>query len=40
MSAKRVAILGSTGSIWRQALAVLAEQPGLSVCALAAGHNV
>ncbi|MCY2927406.1 MAG: 1-deoxy-D-xylulose-5-phosphate reductoisomerase, partial [Planctomycetota bacterium] len=40
MSAKRVAILGSTGSIGRQALAVIAQQPRLGVCALAAGHNV
>ncbi|MCY2932171.1 MAG: 1-deoxy-D-xylulose-5-phosphate reductoisomerase [Planctomycetota bacterium] len=40
MSAKRIAILGSTGSIGRQALAVIAEQAGLSVCALAAGNNV
>ena len=40
MSARRVAILGSTGSIGRQALAVIAEQANLSVCALAAGNNV
>jgi 1-deoxy-D-xylulose-5-phosphate reductoisomerase len=40
MSVKRVAILGSTGSIGRQALGVIAEQAGLSVCALAAGTNL
>ncbi|MFP3937092.1 MAG: 1-deoxy-D-xylulose-5-phosphate reductoisomerase [Phycisphaerae bacterium] len=38
-SAKRIAILGSTGSIGRQALEVIASQPGLSACALAAGSN-
>ena len=36
---KRVAILGSTGSIGRQALDVIADQPSLKVCALAAGSN-
>jgi len=34
-----VAILGSTGSICSQALEVIASQPSLSVCALAAGDN-
>jgi 1-deoxy-D-xylulose-5-phosphate reductoisomerase len=36
---KRVAILGSTGSIGRQALRVISEQESLSVCALAGGGN-
>jgi len=36
---KRVAILGATGSIGRQALEVIGAQPDLSVCALAAGSN-
>ena len=39
MKAKRIAILGSTGSIGRQALEVIDSQPDLSVCALAAGTN-
>lgn len=39
MNVKRVAILGSTGSIGRQALQVIAAQPGLKVCALAAGSS-
>ncbi|MCE5325546.1 MAG: 1-deoxy-D-xylulose-5-phosphate reductoisomerase [Planctomycetaceae bacterium] len=39
MKIKRVAILGSTGSIGRQALEVIDSTPGLSVCALAAGGN-
>jgi len=39
MSTKRIAILGSTGSIGRQALEVIASTPGLEVCALAAGTN-
>ena len=39
MSTKRIAILGSTGSIGRQALEVIAAQDDLSVCALAAGGN-
>lgn len=38
---RRIAILGSTGSIGRQALDVIASHPGrFSVCALAAGSNV
>jgi len=36
---KRIAILGSTGSIGRQTLEVIAEQADLSACALAAGSN-
>lgn len=39
MNTRRVAILGSTGSIGSQALEVIASQPSLSVCALAAGNN-
>ena len=39
MSTKRIAILGSTGSIGRQALEVIASTPGLEVCALAAGTS-
>jgi len=39
MKQKRVAILGSTGSIGRQALEVIATQPHLSACALGAGQN-
>ncbi len=39
MKTRRVAILGSTGSIGSQALEVIASQPSLSVCALAAGNN-
>ena len=36
---KRVAVLGSTGSIGQQTLDVIAEQSDLHVCALAAGRN-
>ncbi len=36
---RRIAILGSTGSIGCQALQVVADQPHLSVTALAAGEN-
>lgn len=39
MNAKRVAVLGSTGSIGRQALQVISAGPGLCACALAAGNN-
>lgn len=39
MTPKRIAILGSTGSIGRQTLDVIGDQPALSVCALAAGSN-
>ena len=34
---RRVAVLGATGSIGRQALEVVAVHPGLAVCALASG---
>ena len=38
---KRISILGSTGSIGRQCLDVVATNPGkFQVVALAAGHNV
>jgi 1-deoxy-D-xylulose-5-phosphate reductoisomerase len=41
MTARRVAILGSTGSIGTQALDVIAQHPGeFEVAALAAGRNV
>lgn len=36
---KRIAILGSTGSIGRQALEFLSTQPDACVCALGAGNN-
>ena len=36
---RKVAILGSTGSIGCQGLEVIAELPELEVCALAAGNN-
>lgn len=39
MEPRRVAILGSTGSIGRQTLEVISQRPDLSVCALAAGSN-
>ena len=39
MAAKRVAILGSTGSIGRQSLEVIAATDSLCACALAAGSN-
>jgi len=39
MGVKRVAILGSTGSIGRQGLEVISASAGLEVCALAAGGN-
>ena len=39
MKTKRVAILGSTGSIGRQTLEVIDSQAHLEVCALAAGNN-
>ncbi len=37
MRERRIALLGATGSIGRQALEVIAANPELSVCALAAG---
>ncbi|NLW85615.1 MAG: 1-deoxy-D-xylulose-5-phosphate reductoisomerase [Planctomycetes bacterium] len=39
MKHKRVALLGSTGSIGKQALDVISANPHLRVCALAAGGN-
>ena len=39
MDPKRIVILGSTGSIGRQALQVLADDDGLHACGLAAGGN-
>ncbi len=39
MNTKRVAILGSTGSIGSQTLDVISQSDGFSVCALAAGSN-
>jgi 1-deoxy-D-xylulose-5-phosphate reductoisomerase len=39
MSIKRIAILGSTGSIGRQTLDVIRDSADLDVCALAAGEN-
>ena len=39
MKDKRIAILGSTGSIGRQTLEVISAQPHLAACALAAGNN-
>ena len=39
MSIKRIAILGSTGSIGRQTLDVIRDSDDLEVCALAGGAN-
>jgi 1-deoxy-D-xylulose-5-phosphate reductoisomerase len=36
---KRVALLGATGSIGRQALEIVAAHPGLELCALASGSQ-
>jgi 1-deoxy-D-xylulose-5-phosphate reductoisomerase len=36
---KRIAVLGATGSIGRQALEIIDGHPGLEVCALASGSN-
>ena len=36
---KRIALLGATGSIGRQALEVIGESPSLGVCALASGSQ-
>ena len=36
---KRIAVLGATGSIGRQALEIIDTHPGLEVCALASGSN-
>lgn len=37
---KKIAVLGSTGSIGTQTLQIVREQGDLSVCALAAGRNI
>jgi 1-deoxy-D-xylulose-5-phosphate reductoisomerase len=37
--ARRIALLGATGSIGRQAIEVIASDPDLSVCALASGSQ-
>ncbi len=39
MRERRIALLGATGSIGRQALDVIAADPALSVCALASGQQ-
>ena len=39
MRERRIALLGATGSIGRQALDVIASNPDLSVCALASGSQ-
>ena len=39
MEPKRIVILGSTGSIGRQALKIIAAEPRFSACALAAGSS-
>mgnify|MGYP006303904599 CR=1 FL=1 len=39
MTEKRIAILGSTGSIGRQALEIIAAEPRFRACALSAGGN-
>lgn len=39
MDEKRIALLGATGSIGRQALEVIADDTNLSVCALASGSQ-
>ncbi len=39
MEERRVAVLGSTGSVGKQALEVIDSVPELSVCALSAGSN-
>jgi 1-deoxy-D-xylulose-5-phosphate reductoisomerase len=36
---KRIALLGATGSIGRQALEIVSEHPGLELCALASGSS-
>jgi len=40
MAPRRIAILGSTGSVGQQALQVIAAEPDLHACALSAGSNV
>ena len=37
---KKIAILGSTGSIGTQTLEVVRENPDIGVAALAAGRNI
>ena len=37
MAERRIALLGATGSIGRQALEVIGSSPGLGVCALSSG---
>ena len=37
---KKIAILGSTGSIGTQTLSVVREHGDIEVTALAAGHNI
>src|SRR4051794_38202989 len=37
---RHIALLGSTGSIGRQAIQVCDDDPGLRICALAAGSDV
>ena len=39
MPVKRVALLGATGSIGRQAIEIVAAHPGLELCALASGSQ-
>ena len=39
LSVKRIAVLGATGSIGRQALEIIDANPELEVCALASGTN-
>jgi 1-deoxy-D-xylulose-5-phosphate reductoisomerase len=39
VSTRRIALLGATGSIGRQALEVIAANPDLSVCALSSGSH-
>src|SRR5258708_21255904 len=36
---KRVALLGATGSIGRQAIEIVAAHPGLELCAVASGSS-
>ena len=39
LSVKRIAVLGATGSIGRQALEIIDANPELEACALASGHE-
>ena len=36
---KRIALLGATGSIGRQAIEIIAAHPGLALCAVASGSS-